>query len=75
MSNFFSSKPIWQNGGIGLIKTGAFPIYHGTGMFETEKMQESIKRDECNSYLFLPYSGKGAEFVAGILLLPARCKF
>ena len=72
MNRFFSSKPIWQNNGTALVRIviGAFLIYHGKEIFESAKMQEYLKWDEFKSSSFLPYLGKGAEFVAGILLLP-----
>lgn len=52
------------------IITGLFMIFHGYEVFDSEKMKayydwEMFKSDSAK---FLPYLGKGAEFVGGIML-------
>jgi putative oxidoreductase len=70
MNKFLSPSPIWQQAGLFLIRItiGIFLIIHGKEVFDTGKMQEYAKWDMFKSS-FMPYLGKGAEFVAGVLLL------
>ena len=73
MNKIFSSSPIWQQQGLGLIRiiTGFFMIYHGFEVFDAETMNGYLTWDmfkERPSGKFLIYSGKIAELVAGVLL-------
>ena len=71
MSKFFSPSPFWQNAGLFLVRImiGFFLIYHGKEVFDAAKMQEYVKWDTFKSSSVMPYLGKGAEFVAGVLLV------
>lgn len=73
MKRFFSSSPIWQNGGLILIRwiMGAFLIWHGWEIFNTAKMNEYTGWDvfKPSSAKLLVYAGKAAELAAGILFL------
>jgi putative oxidoreductase len=71
MKQFFSPSPLWQSYGIFLIRVviGVFLIIHGREVFDNSKMQEYVAWDNFKTSAFLPYLGKGAEFVAGILLI------
>jgi putative oxidoreductase len=75
MNKFFSSSPISQQTGIALIRIliGVFLIYHGKEVFDAAKMQEYVKWDTFKSSSFMPYLGKGSEFVAGVLLVLGLC--
>ncbi len=73
MNKFFSSSPLWQNGGLALIRWvfGFFLIYHGWEIFNEAKMNDYLNWDtfkQSNSRI-LVYGGKAAELVAGILLV------
>ena len=70
MNKFLSPSPLWQQTGLFLIRIviGIFLIIHGKEVFDTAKMQEYAKWDIFKSSL-MPYIGKGAEFVAGVLLV------
>ncbi len=71
MNKLFSPSPIWQKEGLLLIRIviSCFLIYHGKEVFDAAKMQEYVKWDTFKTSSFMPYLGKGAEFVAGLLLL------
>ena len=71
MNKFFSSSPVSAAYGIALVRIiiGVFLIYHGKEVFDAAKMQEYVKWDNFKSSSFMPYLGKGAEFVAGVLLV------
>lgn len=74
MNKFFSSTPLYQTAGLFLIRiiVGAFMIYHGWELFDTAKMNEYITWDVFKGSVLgssLPYIGKAAELVGGILLL------
>ena len=47
---------------------GLFLIIHGKEVFDSRQMQEYAAWDKFNGSSFLPYLGKGAEFLAGLLL-------
>ncbi|MEO7802098.1 MAG: DoxX family protein [Ginsengibacter sp.] len=73
MSNFFSAKPFGTYTVIFIVRviTGLFLIYHGREVFDAAKMNEYAQWDmfkNSPSGKFLVYLGKGAEFIAGILL-------
>jgi putative oxidoreductase len=51
------------------IVIGIFLIIHGKEIFDAAKMEEYAKWDNFKSSSFMPYLGKGAEFVAGVLLV------
>lgn len=71
MSNLFSASPISQHWGIALVRilVGLFIAWHGMEVFDAPKMSEYAKWDVFGGSSFMPYLGKGAEFVAGILLM------
>jgi uncharacterized membrane protein YphA (DoxX/SURF4 family) len=74
MKNLFSPSPLWQSKGVAIIRiiTGIFLIYHGSEVFDKTKMLEYASWDlfkNTFSPSFLVYTGKGAELVAGFLLL------
>lgn len=70
--NKLVSPHSWSlNFGIFLIRVfiGVFLVIHGKEVFDSVKMQEYVKWDSFKNSSFLPYLGKGAEFVAGIMLV------
>ena len=72
MSNkFFSSTPFWQNGSLALVRIilGLFMIYHGWEIFDTSKMNEYTTWGAFKSSAVLPYIGKAAELIGGMLIL------
>ena len=78
MSRFFSSSPLWQTGGLTLIRliVGSFMIYHGIEVFSEEKMNGYIQWDMFKGSSFakrMVYAGKGSELVGGLLLFLGLC--
>ena len=74
LKRFFSSSPLWQETGLTLIRiiAGLFMIYHGSEIFDKEKMDgyEKMLTDlHFSSPLLMAYLGKGTEFFPGIFLL------
>jgi uncharacterized membrane protein YphA (DoxX/SURF4 family) len=74
MNKFLSSSPVAQNAGLALIRiiVGLFLIYHGREIFDETKMKDYLQWDlfkDSSLGKLLPYIGKGAELVAGVLLL------
>jgi putative oxidoreductase len=74
MKKFFSTQPIWYDGGLFVVRLilGIFMAYHGWEVFDKAKMAEyttwdAFKNDA--SPVFMVYLGKGAELVGGILLI------
>jgi putative oxidoreductase len=67
----FSSKPFALNTGLLIIRVivGGLIAYHGIEVFDPTKMQEYTKWEMFSNSSLMPYIGKGAEFVAGILLM------
>lgn len=72
MNSFFQNTPL---SGIGTaivrIITGLFMVYHGFEIFDAKLMNDYAQWEmfkELPMGLVLVYLGKGAEFVAGILL-------
>ena len=64
---------MWQSCGIAAIRiiTGIFLIYHGSEVFQADKMKEYAAWDMfkiSENPMLMPYIGKGAELLAGILL-------
>lgn len=72
MKKFLSPTPIAQQQVIALLRIiiAVFLIIHGKEVFDAAKMEEYTKWDSFKTSAFMPYLGKGAEFVAGVLLLP-----
>ncbi|MBS1917816.1 MAG: DoxX family protein [Bacteroidetes bacterium] len=72
MNKFLSPNSLMQGNGIALIRilVGIFLIYHGSEIFDAVKMKEYTTWEvfKKNSSSFMPYLGKGAELLAGILL-------
>lgn len=74
MNNFLSAKPYGTYTVIFILRviTGLFLVYHGREVFDAGKMNEYVQWDlfkNSSSGKFLVYLGKGAEFVAGVLLI------
>ena len=71
MNKFLSSSSIWYTGGLTLIRclVGIFLIIHGSEIFDAEKMKGYTGWDIFKTSSTLPYIGKAAELMAGILLL------
>lgn len=72
MKKFLSPTPIAQQQVIALLRIiiAVFLIIHGKEVFDAAKMEEYTKWDSFKTSAFMPYLGKGAEFVAGVLLMP-----
>ncbi len=73
MKRFFSTAGLYQEGGIAVVRVivGLFLLYHGWEVFDAAKMNEYAKWDsftQTPAPLFMVYLGKGAEFLAGIML-------
>ena len=71
MTKQFSASSAVQNYLLFFLRVfiGIFLIIHGKEVFDTAKMQEYIKWDAFITKSYMPYIGKGAEFVAGVLLV------
>ena len=74
MKRLLSPVPLWQPGGIALIRivVALFMIYHGWEVFDAEKMKTYLTWDVFKKFsdpAFMVYSGKIAELVGGIFLL------
>lgn len=70
MNRFLSPQPLWQSCGIAIVRmiVGLFMIYHGWEIFSIEKMNVYFQWDSFKGTDWLPYLGKAAELIAGILL-------
>jgi putative oxidoreductase len=73
MIKIFSSQPFLQSYGIAIVRmiVGGFLIYHGSEVFDKQKMMEYGSWDlfkNTFSPSLLVYTGKGSELVAGFLL-------
>jgi putative oxidoreductase len=51
------------------IVTGLLLVYHGREVFDSALMSEYTKWTQFGTSAWLPYLGKGAEFLAGLLLV------
>jgi len=71
MKKLFSAEPFGVDNVLLLIRIiiGFFLVIHGKEVFDAAKMEEYTKWDSFKSSAFMPYLGKGAEFLAGILLI------
>lgn len=71
MNKLLSPQPFAQANGIALIRiiAGAFMLYHGWEVFSAEKMKVYFDWESFKGSSWLPYAGKAAEFVAGLLLV------
>lgn len=74
MNKFFSSSPILQQQGLALIRiiVGLLMVYHGWEVFDGATMQGYAGWDQfkgMSSPAVMVYLGKGAELVAGLLLV------
>jgi putative oxidoreductase len=73
MKMLFSTSPILLPQSLALLRIllGLFLIYHGKEVFQADLMEQYTTWDDFKSpqSQWLPYLGKSAEFVAGILLL------
>ncbi|MFZ1527803.1 MAG: DoxX family protein [Ferruginibacter sp.] len=71
MSKLLSSPAGASQTGIAVIRiiTGLFIAYHGLEVFDAAKMKEYAAWDNFKTSSFMPYLGKGAEFLAGVLLI------
>jgi putative oxidoreductase len=70
MSKFLSSAPLWENIGLLLIRLllSVFLVIHGIELFDNEKMKGYSTWDTFKTSTMMPYVGKAAELIAGILL-------
>ena len=72
MHSFFSTTPFYRESILAILRIiiGLLLIYHGYEGFDAPTMKGYLEWDEFKSPLgaFLVYAGKGAEFVAGVLL-------
>lgn len=72
MKRFFSIAPIIPNKGIGIARIiiGAFLLYHGREVFDSELMRGYMEWENFkgSAGAFMVYAGKGAEFIAGLFL-------
>ena len=71
MKKFFSTQPIWYDGGLFVVRLilGIFMTYHGWEIFDKVKMNEYAAWDTFKNQAFMAYLGKGAELVGGIMLI------
>ena len=71
MKKLFSAESFGVNNVLFVLRIviGIFLIIHGKEVFDSAKMEEYAKWDNFKSSSFMPYLGKGSEFVAGVLLL------
>ena len=71
MKKLFSPHPLMQDTGLLLIRVlfAVFLIIHGIEVFDEVKMTGYAGWDTFKGSTYLPYVGKAAEFIAGILLL------
>lgn len=71
MKKILSSGPIWQSAGLFLIRLvfAFFLIWHGIEIFDEKLMKGYTEWDTFKSSDWLPYLGKVAELVSGVLLL------
>lgn len=72
MHSFFSTTPFYRESILAILRItiGLLLIYHGYEVFDATTMKSYLEWDDFKSPLgaFLVYAGKGAEFVAGVLL-------
>ena len=70
MNKLFSLQPISQDNILAFVRIiiGIFLIIHGKEVFEADRMTEYAKWETFKGNAFIPYLGKGSEFVAGVLL-------
>lgn len=70
MNKMFSAQPLWQSNGLALLRiiTGLLLVVHGIEVFSAEKMKVYADWETFRGAAFMPYLGKGAEFVGGVLL-------
>lgn len=71
MKKFFSTQPIWYDGGLFVVRLilGIFMVYHGWEIFDKVKMNEYAGWDTFKNSAYMAYLGKGAELVGGIMLI------
>ncbi len=71
LKKLFSTQAFWQENILAILRIllGIFLVIHGKEVFEAERMNDYVQWDAFKSSAWLPYLGKGAEFVAGIMLL------
>ena len=72
MQKFFSAAPFGQEAVITILRivVAVFMIIHGMEVFDAVKMKGYTEWPNFKGSAFMPYLGKGAEFAAGVLLLP-----
>ena len=73
IKTFFSSQPVWPQQTLAIIRivVGLLMVYHGKEIFEPALMNTYASWDTFKGSAYantLVYLGKGAEFVAGIML-------
>jgi putative oxidoreductase len=70
MNRFLSTQPIFEAGGLAILRiiVGLLMAYHGLEVFESTKIEEYAKWDSIKilpAPLFMAYLGKGLELVTG----------
>ncbi|MCC6290378.1 MAG: DoxX family protein [Chitinophagaceae bacterium] len=78
MNRLLSPKPMASQSGLALIRiiTGLFMVYHGWEVFDAVKIKEYAAWEifkNSSSAITMVYIGKGAELVAGIMLVIGIC--
>lgn len=70
MKKFFSTQPIWYDGGLFVVRLtlGIFMVYHGWEIFDRKLMDGYVARDIWKNQSFMPYLGKGAELIGGVMM-------
>ncbi len=70
MNRLLSSQSLSAETGIALFRIiiGLFIAYHGLEVFNPAKMKEYAGWSVFNNSALMPYLGKGAELVAGVML-------
>jgi putative oxidoreductase len=75
--NLFSTSPIGHHYGLGFLRiiVGVFMVYHGSEVFDHEKMDAYLQWDQFKNSLVATkvYTGKIIELVGGILLTAGFC--
>jgi uncharacterized membrane protein YphA (DoxX/SURF4 family) len=74
MKKIFSPSPLWQANGIAFLRilVGILLAYHGAEVFQEEKMKPYFEWEVFKNFSspsLMPYLGKSAELIGGILLL------
>jgi putative oxidoreductase len=71
MKKLFSAQPFGMDNVLLILRIiiGFFLVIHGKEVFDAAKMDEYTKWDTFKTSGIMAYLGKGAEFVAGVLMI------